>query len=150
MSINIVLSNGQDGYSAIREYIIQHWDTNGYATCVVRLATSCDGRKYLEDNEIVSPYFSKDGNVLVEFLYDWWEGEPYIKILGIKNIHEIELTPTDDVVEVVRCRDCKHHPDNGGECDRSITHTGRDYVCEVNTYRYIGIDYCSYGERREE
>lgn len=30
-----------------------------------------------------------------------------------------------------------------------ITHTSRDYVCEVNTYRYIGLDYCSYGERRE-
>jgi hypothetical protein len=58
--------------------------------------------------------------------------------------------PTADVVEVVRCKDCKHHPDNDGECDRSITHTGRDYVCEVNTYRYIGIDYCSYGERKEE
>lgn len=57
--------------------------------------------------------------------------------------------PTADVVEVVRCKDCKHHPDNGGECDRSITHTSRDYVCEVNTYRYIGLDYCSYGERRE-
>lgn len=55
-----------------------------------------------------------------------------------------------DVVEVVRCKDCKHNPQNGGECDRSITHTGRDYVCEVNTYRYIGIDYCSYGERKEE
>jgi hypothetical protein len=57
-------------------------------------------------------------------------------------------TPTADVVAVVRCKDCKHHPDNGGECDRSITHTSRDYVCEVNTYRYIGLDYCSYGERR--
>jgi hypothetical protein len=55
----------------------------------------------------------------------------------------------DNTVEVVRCKDCKHHPDNGGECDRSITHTSRDYVCEVNTYRYIGLDYCSYGERSE-
>lgn len=53
-------------------------------------------------------------------------------------------------VEVVRCKDCKHHPDNSGECDRSITHTSRDYVCEVNTYRYIGLDYCSYGERSKE
>lgn len=63
---------------------------------------------------------------------------------------QINAAPSADVVEVVRCKDCKHHPDNGGECDHSITHTGRDYVCEVNTYRYIGIDYCSYGERREE
>lgn len=63
---------------------------------------------------------------------------------------DVENIPTADVVEVVRCKDCKHNPKNGGECDRSITHTSRDYVCEVNTYRYIGIDYCSYGERREQ
>lgn len=56
----------------------------------------------------------------------------------------------DNTVEVVLCKDCKHNPQNGGECDRSITHTSRDYVCGVNTYRYIGIDYCSYGERRAE
>lgn len=61
----------------------------------------------------------------------------------------IDATPTADVVAVVRCKDCKHHPNNGGDCDRSITHTSRDYVCECNTYRYINIDYCSYGERRE-
>jgi hypothetical protein len=63
---------------------------------------------------------------------------------------DVKHQPTADVVEVVRCNDCKHNPDNGGECDRSITHTSRDYVCEVNTYRYIGLDYCSYGERRSE
>lgn len=38
------------------------------------------------------------------------------------------FSSTADVNEVVRCKDCKHHPDNGGECDRSITHTSRDYV----------------------
>ncbi len=65
-------------------------------------------------------------------------------------IEIIENAPTADVVEVVRCKDCKHHPDNGGECDRTITHTSRGYVCEVNTYRYIGLEYCSYGERREK
>lgn len=59
-------------------------------------------------------------------------------------------SPTADVVEVVRCEDCKHNPQNGGECDRSITHTSRGHTWEVNTYRYIGIDYCSYGERRED
>lgn len=60
----------------------------------------------------------------------------------------IQDRTTADAVEVVRCKDCKHHPENGGECDRSITHTGRDYVCEMNTYRYINLEFCSYGERR--
>ncbi len=54
-----------------------------------------------------------------------------------------------DVVEVRRCRDCKHNRDNGGDCDRTITHTSRNLVCEVNEYKYIGLEYCSYGEGRE-
>jgi hypothetical protein len=69
---------------------------------------------------------------------------------NLENAIDKYMKENPDVVEVVRCKDCKHHPDNGGECDRSITHTSRDYVCEVNTYRYIGIDYCSYGERNEK
>ena len=75
-------------------------------------------------------------------------GDVLVSLQDVRNA--LAQTPTAEVVEVVRCKDCKHNPDNGGECDRSITHTGRDYVCEVNTYRYIGIDYCSYGERRED
>ena len=75
------------------------------------------------------------------------EGDVYVSLSDVRKA--IAQTPTEDVIEVVRCKDCKHNPQNGGECDRSITHTGRDYVCEVNTYRYIGIDYCSYGERKE-
>lgn len=73
-----------------------------------------------------------------------WDGHtPQVAIERIARL-------SSDVVALVRCKDCKHNPDNGGECDRSITHTSRDYVCEVNTYRYIGVEYCSYGERREE
>lgn len=53
-------------------------------------------------------------------------------------------------VKPIACRDCKHNQDNGGDCNRTITHTSRDYVCEVNEYRYIGLEYCSYGERREK
>ena len=74
-------------------------------------------------------------------------GDALVSVRDVRNA--LAQTPTAEVVEVVRCKDGKHHPDNGGECDRSITHTGRDYVCECNTYRYIGLDYCSYGERRE-
>ena len=65
-------------------------------------------------------------------------------------IDDIDEQPTADVVEVVRCRECKHNQDNGGDCNRTITHTSRNLVCEVNEYKYIGLEYCSYGERREE
>ena len=53
---------------------------------------------------------------------------------------------TADVVEVVRCRDCKHNRDNGGDCDRTIILNEYDST----EYRYAGLEYCSYGERKEE
>lgn len=60
------------------------------------------------------------------------------------------FSPTADVADVVHCRDCKHNQDNGGDCNRTITHTSRNLVCEVNEYKYIGLEYCSYGERKEK
>lgn len=59
---------------------------------------------------------------------------------------ELEKLPSADVVEVVRCRDCKHNRDNGGDCDRTIILNEYDST----EYRYAGLEYCSYGERKEE
>lgn len=50
-----------------------------------------------------------------------------------------------DVVEVVRCSQCKHKDDCAGQ----IVHTTRDYVLEQNISTYNKVDFCSYGERRE-
>lgn len=51
-----------------------------------------------------------------------------------------EETPTADVVEVVRCKDCKHFTyDNGGCCGFGVG------LCFVDENQF-----CSYGERREE
>ena len=61
-----------------------------------------------------------------------------------EGITAIENAPSADVVEVVRCRDCKHY---GG-----VTY---GFVCR----KYSGVEtkvctekdhYCSYGERREK
>ena len=55
----------------------------------------------------------------------------------------IDDTPTADVVEVVRCRDCKY-----------FKMAGRTPIC--NFYKGLATtvspqtDYCSYGLRREE
>jgi hypothetical protein len=52
----------------------------------------------------------------------------------------VHRTPTADVAEVVRCKDCKHlmFSDCYGECSKA----------------YLGIvapwDFCSYGERKEQ
>lgn len=53
---------------------------------------------------------------------------------------DIDSLPTADVVEVVRCKDCKHgyvYPNNANV---SCEHFG------VSTHVY---DYCSFAERRE-
>lgn len=70
----------------------------------------------------------------------WWAQAVKVK----DNIIEcIERQPTADVVEVVRCKDCKHW---GG--------TTYGFVCRkfsgIDTKICMGADhYCSYGERRE-
>lgn len=59
----------------------------------------------------------------------------------------IDNAPVADVVEVVRCKDCKHY-----SCERSINH----HECNIfnGAYETVGYptmpdDYCSYGERKE-
>ena len=54
-------------------------------------------------------------------------------------LNGVDFAPAADVVEVVRCRDCKH-------C------TSIEGVLSLCAYHYIACDYndfCSYGERKE-
>lgn len=50
----------------------------------------------------------------------------------------IDGLPTADVVEVVRCKDCKHYSDRRCQMIMGIDDRKKDN------------DYCSYGERRED
>ena len=58
-----------------------------------------------------------------------------------KRIKEQISHPTADVVEVIRCKDCKHYIAN--YCTRDIK--GR-----TNMFYMTENDYCSYGERKEQ
>lgn len=63
-------------------------------------------------------------------------------------LKEIEKQPTADVVEVVRCKDCKHW-----NCVSRVTeHMGCDIFCGAYEREYPTLpdDFCSYGERRAE
>lgn len=56
----------------------------------------------------------------------------------------IEDTPTADVVEVVRCNDCKHkgwvqEPCHGKTID----------FCKLHEFCIRETDFCSYGERKK-
>lgn len=57
----------------------------------------------------------------------------------------IEAEPAADVMQVVRCRDCKHYY----FADNRIPQEQR-YVCEISGEIWKPDDFCSYGERKEE
>lgn len=55
-------------------------------------------------------------------------------------VAKVNEMPSADVVEVVRCKDCKHYTtDNGGGCNKE--NGGLMFATET--------DFCSYGERKE-
>lgn len=85
--IDIKLNNAKTGYDLVEEYIRKYWKHNIMQTVVVSIGVSNDGRTYRVCKEVACP---NDGDI--EFLYDWWEGEDYIKIFGIKSIDEIDIS----------------------------------------------------------
>lgn len=85
--VEIKLKDWQSGYDAVGEYIRRYWKHSITDTVIVSLATYYDGKKFETRNEVASPYNYDD----IEFLYDWWEGEKFIKLFGIKTLSEIEI-----------------------------------------------------------
>ena len=84
-----------------------------------------------------------------ETMNDYISRQMAIESLKICELGEemsiIELMPSADVVEAVRCKDCKYGSPNGV------------YGCRLERYnfndesvRMYGEDYCSYGERRTD
>ena len=58
---------------------------------------------------------------------------------GLSAMHDL---PAADVVEVVRCKDCKYN------CDEDIT--GKYILCNGKMLGMVRAeDFCSFGERRE-
>ena len=93
-SILITLSDGQDGYAVVADYIRRYWNHHAEydETVIIYLETSHDGRKFYPVHDVASPITPisyLDGNI--EFGYDWWEGEKYIRIKGIKSIGELDI-----------------------------------------------------------
>ena len=74
--------------------------------------------------------------------YEQWSVGPLCAPLMIVRKKTIDSIPAADVVEVVRCKDCKHwHEDDDiGHCDNP---DGLDNYAEPN-------DFCSYGERKND
>lgn len=65
-------------------------------------------------------------------------------LITVHNV--LETVQTIDAAEVVRCKNCKHQED----CIRRIQFWGRNPILELNTYEYHPLEFCSYGERKED
>ena len=73
------------------------------------------------------------------YYYGHTSGEPkYAYGVALKEVH---TAPAADVVEVVRCKDCKHRDPEDKLCE----HYRNDHF-----WMRKDDDYCSYGERKEE
>lgn len=86
--IDIKLKDGQSGYDAIGEYIRRYWDHNTSDVVIVSIGISYDGDNYELLKEVACPINFDD----IEFLYDWWEGERFIKLFGIKSVRELDFS----------------------------------------------------------
>ena len=83
--IDIKLADNQSGYDVIGEYILRYWEHNIYDTVIVSMGLSYDGKNYRLIKEIACPDKA-------EYLFDWWEGEKYIKLFGIKSVDELDIS----------------------------------------------------------
>ena len=93
-------------------------------------------------------------SVMKEIRHYWNEGEGGY-YLAEDVIPDIDLAPTVDAVEVVRCKKCAHCTvtSDGMVCDRALpTKRMEDYYIYGSTVlaRVAPDDFCSYGERRTD
>lgn len=90
-------------------------------------------KKYIDRDALINDF---ESDLIIRMFYNL-KGSPRPRAIDIANvIKRIEDFHTEDVVEVVRCKDCKFY----GNGD-----------CSVQSVRSMWPnDYCSYGERRSD
>ena len=94
-------------------------------------------KEYIEREAALRPFvIDKQGNRIHEIDIDNWLIS--IPIRQVKRL--LREVPAADVVEVVRCKDCKHST-SCEEIIRCLNPYGLT-VCDKN-------DFCSFGERRD-
>lgn len=80
--------------------------------------------------------------------YDWDENEIEKHTIATA-IRTVDAQPTADVVEVVRCKDCKHYKKNIS-CVGGLYNGCSEWLNEGNEIEVREDDYCSFGERGED
>lgn len=72
----------------LNDYVIKYCKNKMYDYCIVSIAKSYDLKHWDRFKAIAIPNVEDD---TVTWLDDWYEGEDYIKILGIKLLDEIDV-----------------------------------------------------------
>ena len=77
-----------------------------------------------------------------------WVNKSSDYVDGDQSILEaIDIAPTVDAMEIVRCRDCKHYMPQ----KKSAHWENRANYCNrIGTIKTQPYDFCSYGERKNE
>ncbi len=84
-----------EAYNAVANYIKRIWETKYVCDVVCLIGTSFDGVNYCKTVEVAFP----DENLIdVVFRNDWYEGQPYVKIFGIKCVDEIDFTMGEGIL----------------------------------------------------
>lgn len=86
---SFILSDQDTGYDVIGERINRYYKTHTQDTVIVSLGISYDGEKWEYMNEVAYPLDYL--NSAIEFLYDWWEGQRYIKLFGIESVSNLKI-----------------------------------------------------------
>ena len=95
-------------------------------------------KKYIDRDALINDF---ESDLIIRMFYNL-KGTPKPKTIDIADvIKRIEEFPTEDVVEVVRCKDCKYN--NTIACPTYIDNMNGDA-----TQILSGSDYCSRGERK--
>lgn len=74
--------------------------------------------------------------------------EAFKELHGGKRSLLIDTQPTADVVEVVRCKDCRHYKRNV-PCVGGYYNGCDEWLDEGNPITVYDNDFCSYGERAD-
>ena len=85
-----------DAYALVADCIIRFWESKYVCDVVCLIGTSFDGVNYCKTVEIASPDENHTG---VEFLNDWYEGEPHVKVFGIKCVDDIDFALDEGILE---------------------------------------------------
>ena len=85
--IEFMLLNGENAYEIVGEYVRRYWEYESCEDAVVSIEISDDGVKWAHIVEVIEP---ESYNTPL-WLNDWWEGEKYIRLLGICGVNGLDI-----------------------------------------------------------